>query len=109
MRENEANGEVTCGKDKTSHLNCWIKSGGERKNEGKRKRKKEKREEEKRSEKLLLSTFYENWTVGFHRGKRQSSTTLLELRVGTRIQGFCQTLIGRGFSPTRFNSCLRAI
>ena len=35
MRENEANGEVTCGKKETSYLNCWTKSGGERKNKGK--------------------------------------------------------------------------
>ena len=76
MREKKANGEVTYGKEETSHLNCWTKSGGERKNEGKIKRKKEKREEKKRSEKLhLLSRFYGNQTVYFRRGKRQSSTT----------------------------------
>ena len=46
MRENEANGEVRCGKEETSHLNCWTKSGGERKNEGKRKKRKERRREE---------------------------------------------------------------
>ena len=45
MREKEVNGEVTCGKEETSHLNCWTKSVGEIKNEGKRK---ERRKREKR-------------------------------------------------------------
>ena len=48
MREKEANGEVTCGKEETSHLNCWTKSGGERNKEGKRKRKEKKRKNNRR-------------------------------------------------------------
>ena len=71
----------------------------------KEKERKEKKEEEKRSENLhLLSRFYGDWTIGFRQSKRQSSSTRRELRVGTRIRGFIQTLRGRGFSPTRFYS-----
>ena len=44
MREKEANGEVTCGKEETSHLNCWTKSDRERRKERKRKEKENKRE-----------------------------------------------------------------
>ena len=94
------------------HLASGPKSGGERENGRKRKEKerKEKREEEKRSEKLqLLSRFYEDQTIGFRRSKRQSSSTRQKLCVGMRIWGFRQNPIGRGFSPTRFNSSLRAI
>ena len=59
------------------------------------------KEKEKRSEKLhLLSRIYGDWAVGFCQSKRQSSSTRRELRVGTRIRGFRQTLRGRGFSPT---------
>ena len=47
-----------------------------RKKEGKRKRKKENREEEEMNEKLhILSRIYRDRTVGFHRSKRQSSST----------------------------------
>ena len=89
MREKEANGKVACGNEETSHLNCWTKSDGKRKNEGKRK---EKREEEKMSKKLhLLSIFYGDQTIGFRRSKRQSSTTQQELCMGTRIWDFRQT------------------
>ena len=73
MREKEANGEVTSGKEKTSHLTCWTKSDGERGNwrEKERERRKEKREEGKRSEKLqLLSKFHCDWAVGSRRSKR---------------------------------------
>ena len=82
-----------------------------RKNEEKKKIKKEKnREEDKRSEKLhLLSTFYGNRTVGFHWSKRQSYSMRQELRVRTRILGFCQTLRDRGFPSTRFHYFLRSI
>ena len=91
MREKRANEEETCGKEETSHLSKLEQFGGERKNEGKEKERKEKREEKKRREKLhLLSRFYGDRTVGFHRSKRQSSSTQRELRVGTRIRGFCQ-------------------
>ena len=45
MRENKTNGEVTCGKEKTSHLNCWTKSDGERKKGEKKREKKKKRKE----------------------------------------------------------------
>ena len=58
---------------------------------------------------LLLSRYYRDRTVGPRRSKRQSWSTQRELRVGTKISGFRQTTRGRGFSPTRFNSCLRAI
>ena len=76
----------------------------------KEKGKKEKREEEKKSEKLhLLFRFYGDRTVGFRRSKRQSSSTQRELRVGMRIRGFRKTPRGKGFSPTRFNFCLRSI
>ena len=34
MREKGTNGEMTCGKDETSHLTCWTKSSGERENWG---------------------------------------------------------------------------
>ena len=72
----------------------------------KEKERKEKKEEENMSEKLhLLSRIY----VDFRWSKRQSLTTRRELRVGTRIRGFCQTLRGRGFSPTLVSLGLRAI
>ena len=56
MREKRTNGEVTCGKEETSHLKCWTKSGGERgkMREKERERRKEKKGEEERSEKLQL-------------------------------------------------------
>ena len=44
MREKRTNGEVTCGKEGTSHLNCWTKSSGDREIGGE----KEKEREEKR-------------------------------------------------------------
>ena len=42
-----ANGEVTCGKEGTSHLNGWTKSGGERGKGGKKKKKEGKKRKEK--------------------------------------------------------------
>ena len=60
----------------------WI----EGKKEGKKTKIKENKEEGKWSEKLyLLSKIYGDRVVGFHRGKRKSSSTRLELRVGTKI------------------------
>ena len=47
---------------------------------------------------LFLSQIYGNWTVDFHRSRRQSWTTRRELQVGTNILAFCQTLKGRKFS-----------
>ena len=80
----------------------------ERKRKGKER--KEKREEEKVSAKLyLLSKIYKDQAVSFRRIKRQSSSTRRELHVGTRIQRFCQTPRGRGFSPTLVNFGLRVI
>ena len=76
----------------------WIKFGGERKNEERERERKEKKEGEKMSKKLhLLSRIYGDRATGFHRSKRQSSSTRRELRVDTRIWGFCQTLRGRVF------------
>ena len=69
----------------------------------KEKERNEKREEEKRSERLqLLSRIFGNRTIEFCRSKRESSSTQRELRVGTRIRSFRQTLRGRNFSLTRF-------
>ena len=47
---------------------------------------------------LFLSQIYENRIVDFHRSKRQSRTTRRELRVGTNILTFYQTLKYRKFS-----------
>ena len=64
----------------------------------------------KMSEKLhILSKFYRDRTVSFHRTKRRSSTTRRELRVGAQIRGFLQTPRSRGFSHTLVIFCLRAI
>ena len=105
MRKKGTDGEVTCGKEETSYLNCGTKFDGERKSREKEKERKEKREEEKRSEKLhFLSRFYGDQIVDFRRSKRQSSSTRRELRVGTRIRSFSQTPRVRGFSHTRFYS-----
>ena len=85
MREKRANEEETCGKEETSHLSKLEQFGGERRKGGKE----EKREEEERSEKLhLLSRIHGDRAVGFHRSKRQSSSTQQELLVGTRIRVF---------------------
>ena len=46
----------------------------------------------------LLSKIYGNQTVGFRRGRRQSRSTQRELRMGTKILVFRQTLRGREFS-----------
>ena len=57
----------------------------------------------------LLSRFLGDRIVSSGQSKRQSWSTHRELRVGTKISGFRQTPRDKGFSPTRFNSCLRAI
>ena len=57
----------------------------------------------------LLSRFPDHRTVGSGRSKRQSWSTHRELCVGTKISDFHQVSRARGFSPTRFNSCLRVI
>ena len=99
--------------DEVSHLNLLdqnLVESGKMGGKKKEKERKEKREEEKMSEKLqLLSRFYGDRTIGFRRNKRQSSSTRRELCVGTRIWDFRQTLRGRSFSLTLFNSCLRVI
>ena len=46
----------------------------------------------------LLSTIYGNRTIGFCRRRRQSWSTRRELRVGTKILEFRQTLQARKFS-----------
>ena len=47
---------------------------------------------------LFISQIYGNWTVDFHRSRRQNWTTRRELRIGTNILAFCQTLKGRKFA-----------
>ena len=47
---------------------------------------------------LFLSQIYENRTVGFRRSRRQNWYTRRELRIGTNILAFCQTLKCRKFS-----------
>ena len=56
----------------------------------------------------LLSHIYGNWTVDFYWNRRQSWTTRRELRVGTNILAFRQTLRGRNF-PTCVVSNLKAM
>ena len=48
-------------------------------------------------------------TVDICQSKRQSRSSQRELRVGTEIEECRQTPRGGGFSPTRFNLCLRVI
>ena len=75
VREKGTNGEMTRGKEETSHLTCWTKSGGERENwrEKERERRKEKKGEEERSETLqLIYGFHGDRAVGSRRSKRQS-------------------------------------
>ena len=57
----------------------------------------------------LLSRFHGDRSIYSGWSKRQSWSMQRGLRVGTKISGFFQTPRGRGFSPTRFNSCLRVI
>ena len=45
-----------------------------------------------------FSKIYGNWTIGFHRSKRQSRSKHRELRVGTKILAFHQTPRAREFS-----------
>ena len=80
-----ANGEVTRGKEGTSHLSGWDKPV-ERGKKCREKKEREKREEEKRREKLLiLSSFPRDSAVGVRRSKRQSSSSRRELQLETRI------------------------
>ena len=46
---------------------------------------------------LFFSQIYGNRTVDFRRSRRQSWYTRRELRIGTNILAFCQTLKGRKF------------
>ena len=94
---------------RTSHLTKLDQiSLGERKLEKRKEREKERRR--RRREKLhLLSTFPDDQTVDSGRSKRQSWSMHQELCLGTEIREFCQAPRGKGFSPTWFNSYLRAI
>ena len=47
---------------------------------------------------FVLSQIYGNRTVDVRRSRRQNWTTRIELRIGTNILAFCQTLKGRKFS-----------
>ena len=100
---------MTCGKEKVGRNFPLESSGSFRWGEGKKEETK-KKEEEKMSEKLhLLSRIYRDQVVGFHRSKRQSSSTRQELRVGTRIESFRQTPKGMGCSHTLVLFGIRAI
>ena len=67
---------MSCGKEETSHLNYVGSNSVVRGKRKERKERKEKEEEEKMSEKLhLLSKIHGDRTFGFHRSKRQSSST----------------------------------
>ena len=46
----------------------------------------------------FLFQIYENQTVNVHRSRRQNWYTRRELRIGTNILAFCQTLKGRKFA-----------
>ena len=106
MCQMERKGQKEEGGRKFPTLNKWDQI---RWKEGKR-RERKKKEEGKWSEKhYLLSKIYGDWAVDFRRSKKQSSSTRRELRVGTRIWGFCQTPRGRGFSPTLVVLGLRVI
>ena len=75
--------------------NQWR--GGERE----RKRRRKEREEEVEREALyIVSRFFGDWTVGFHRSKRESYFSRRELQVETGNWEFRQTSRVRGFSPT---------
>ena len=85
--------------------NLAERGKGERKEEGEK-----WREEEKMRERLLLlSKFLGDPTIDLRRSKRQSSSTRRGLQIKAEIEEFRQTPRGRGFSPTQFNPCLRAI
>ena len=75
------------------------------KEKGREKREKKKNEREAH----ILSRFLGDRTFGSGQSKRQSWSTHQELRVDTKINDFLQVPRSRGFSPTRFNSCLRDI
>ena len=93
-----ANGEVTHGKEGTSHLSDWAKLV-EKGNSGGKRKGREKSEEKKRREKLLLlSSFPRDLAVCFRRRRRKSSSSRKNLRVGTGIEEFRQTPRSSGFS-----------
>ena len=69
----------------------------------------EKREGFERENLYLISRFPDDWSIKLQRGKKQSWSPLQELRVGTDIGEFRQTLGGRGSSPTFVIFSLRAI
>ena len=76
---------------------------------GEKEMRKKKRRKGMREKLHILSRFSGNRTVGSDQSKRQSWSMHRELRVGTKISRFRQAPRGRGFSPTRFNFCLRVI
>ena len=76
---------------------------------GRGKKRRERKEKEKRVKLYLISNFFDDRTFGFHRSKRESSSSWQELQVKTRIGEFRQTPRGRSLSPTWFNSRLKAI
>ena len=77
------------GQTKRIYWDKWAdkkeKRGGEKRKKKGAERGREKKE--KRSS-PLLSKIYGDRAVGFHRNKRQSSSTQRELCVGTKIIGF---------------------
>ena len=73
MREKRANGEETCGKEKTSHLSMLEQiPWGEGKLEGKRKERKERKEKKKKR-------------VKKRRGVRSSSFSLDFTKIGSSV------------------------
>ena len=84
-------------------------SVGEGKLEKKRKEREKERRRRRREKLHLLSRLIGDRIVGSSRSKRQSWSTHRELCMGTKNTRFRQTPRGRGFSPTRFISCLRSI
>ena len=96
--------------ERTFHLTKLDQiSVGEGKLEIKRKEREKERRRRRREKLHLLSRFLGDRIVGSSRSKKQSWFTHRELRMGTKNTRFRQTPRGRGFSPTRFISCLRAI
>ena len=91
--------------EEISHFNQMDRFGGrEGKMREKKKKGKEKKEEGKWSEKLyLFSKIYGDRVVGFHRSKRQSSSTRRKSEVFAKLQE-----VGV-FSPTLVILNLRSI
>ena len=86
MREKRTNGEVTCGKEETSHLKCRTKSSGERENW----REKEKKERKER------------------RGVRSSTLSLDFMEIGPSLEQKTKfnhaTRASRGYKNSGFLS-----